>query len=277
MISFPNAKINIGLNVLDKRPDGFHNIESILHPVSYCDVLEIVISDQLEFKSSGIDIPGDSSENLCMKVYHLIKSDHDVKPVSIYLHKVIPIGAGLGGGSADGAFAINMLNNLFELNLSLSEKLDYASHLGSDCAFFIQNKPAMATNRGEELSDVNIDLHGYKLILLSPDIHVSTAEAYSDVVPSGSSGQLTGAVCQPIETWKDTVKNEFEHSVFAIHPIMNELKASLYERGALYASVTGSGSALYGIFNHSDDVQIITSGLQATSSLSDDSVLAMEL
>ena len=248
MVTFPNAKINIGLNIVNKRPDGYHNIESCFYPVPWSDVLEIIESETLTFKSTGIEIPGNPLENLCLKAYHLIRTDHDIPPVSIHLHKVIPIGAGLGGGSADGAFMLRLLNDKFELNIS-NERLEaYASKLGSDCPFFIQNTPRMARGTGNEFSELSLDLKGYHLVLIYPDIHVSTKEAYSGIVPKRRDLKLGSILKTPIEDWRDQVYNDFEDSIFPKHPIIKEVKDSLYQQGAIYASMTGSGATVFGLF-----------------------------
>jgi 4-diphosphocytidyl-2-C-methyl-D-erythritol kinase len=184
MIVFPNAKINIGLNIIARRPDGYHDLETVFYPVKINDVLEVVEADKLSFESSGLDIPGRLEDNLCIKGYHLLKKDHDLPPVKIHLHKNIPIGAGLGGGSADAAFFIKLMNDKFGLGLSLERMEDYARVLGADCAFFIQSKPVFAFEKGDELEPINLDLSAYKIVLVMPDEHVSTAEAYRGVKPA---------------------------------------------------------------------------------------------
>lgn len=252
MIVFPNAKINIGLNVIEKRADGFHNIESIFYPVNeLTDVLEIIKQDNNEvgFTSTGIDIPQKEGEfNLCEKAYQLIKNDFDISGVKIHLHKVIPIGAGLGGGSADAAFTLKVLNDLFELDLSNEQLIEYAQKLGSDCAFFIKNKPIYAFNKGDEFDEIELDLSNHDIKIEYPDIHISTAEAYSGVVPKLSNQNLKELIAEPIENWKVSFKNDFEQSVFPNHPNIEKLKAKMYQDGAKYASMTGSGSAVFGIF-----------------------------
>ncbi|MCB9361360.1 MAG: 4-(cytidine 5'-diphospho)-2-C-methyl-D-erythritol kinase [Flavobacteriales bacterium] len=250
MVLFPNAKINIGLNITEKRADGFHNIESIFYPIfDLYDVLEIVKNDELKFTSTGIKIPGDKQNNLCLKAYYLLKQDFDISPVHIYLLKVIPIGAGLGGGSADAAFTLKGLNELFELNLMDDELMNYARKLGSDCAFFIKNKPVYAFNKGDEFEAVNLDLSTYKIKVEYPNIHIGTAEAYAGVSPKHSEKNIKELILAPIETWKNEIKNDFEDSVFTNYPAIKELKEKMYKEGALYASMTGSGSAVYGVFS----------------------------
>ena len=183
MITFPNAKINIGLFVTEKRQDGFHNLESIFYPIQWNDVLEAIPSDAFEFNTSGLAIDGDSDSNLCVKAYQLLKNDFDIPPIKAHLHKVIPMGAGLGGGSSDGAFMLKLINDLFELNLSTKQLQNYARQLGSDCAFFIENKPVFAFNKGDEFKEVDLDLKDNKLLCIYPNAHVTTAEAYGGIKP----------------------------------------------------------------------------------------------
>lgn len=249
MILFPNAKINIGLNIISKRPDGYHNLESIFYPLAIKDALEVVEADELQFSSSGINIPGNADDNLCLKAYHLLKKDFTELPlVNIHLHKHIPIGAGLGGGSADASFFIRLLNQKFGLGMENFQMEHYASKIGSDCAFFIQNKPAYALEKGDQLSPLDLDLSNYFIVLVMPDFQVSTAEAYQGVYPAPVSAPLTELIKLPIEEWKLHIKNDFEPSVFSKYSAIARLKASLYESGALYASMSGSGSSVYGIF-----------------------------
>lgn len=252
MIVFPNAKINIGLNVIEKRVDGFHNIESIFYPVNQLtDVLEIVKHDSIgvDFSSSGIEIQRKEGEqNLCEEAYQLIKNDFDISGVKIHLHKVIPIGAGLGGGSADAAFTLKVLNELFELNLTDEGLIEYAQKLGSDCAFFIKNKPVYAYHKGDEFDEIELDLSAYQIKIEYPNIHISTAEAYRGVVVHPSHQNIKELVAEPIANWKNVLKNDFEQSVFPNHPAIEELKAKMYRDGAKFSSMTGSGSAVFGIF-----------------------------
>jgi 4-diphosphocytidyl-2-C-methyl-D-erythritol kinase len=248
MILFPNAKLNIGLNVVSRRPDGFRNLESCFYPVQWCDALEILPAEEPRFTLSGIPVPGNTDTNLCGKAYELLKADYDLPPVFMHLHKNIPIGAGLGGGSADAAFALRLLNELFHLDLSTTQLQDYARRLGSDCAFFIRNQPVFATERGDIFEDIHLDLSGYGCTVVYPDLHITTAEAYSQVVPQTPAQPLLAALQQNISTWKDTVKNDFEAALFPRYPVLGEIKVQLYQSGALYASMTGSGSAVFGIF-----------------------------
>lgn len=249
MIVFPNAKINIGLNIVEKRPDGYHNIESIFYPVKELyDVLEIVEANKLQFSSSGITIPGSESDNLCLKAYQLIQSDYKISPVHIHLHKVIPIGAGLGGGSSDAAFTLKALNQLFELNLTDDQLIGYARKLGSDCAFFIKNTPVYAFGKGDEFEAIVMDLTNYNIKIEYPNIHIGTAEAYAGVKPKPSSKSLKDLIKLPIENWKNSIKNDFEASIFLNYLQIKVLKEKFYNEGAIYASMTGSGSAVFGIF-----------------------------
>ncbi|MFN8336590.1 MAG: 4-(cytidine 5'-diphospho)-2-C-methyl-D-erythritol kinase [Cyclobacteriaceae bacterium] len=256
MISFPPCKINLGLNVISKRSDGYHNLETCFYPLPLTDALEILPTDTLSFNLSGNAIPGDAADNLCLKAYKLLQKDFDLKPVAIFLHKVIPSGAGLGGGSSDGAHTLRLLNNLFKLNLTTEKLKSYALQLGSDCPFFIEDKPMLGTGRGEVLTEIDVNLHGKFLVLVKPDIHVSTAEAYGGVLPTvpptGIKEILEG---QPVGAWKDVLINDFEKSVFAKHPLIGAIRQQLYQHGALYASMSGSGSSVFGIFEKPVDLK----------------------
>ncbi|MBL4653154.1 MAG: 4-(cytidine 5'-diphospho)-2-C-methyl-D-erythritol kinase [Flavobacteriales bacterium] len=248
MITFPNAKINIGLNILRKREDGFHDIESLFYPIGLSDVLEVVKSNEFEFSSTGLDIPGNSDSNLCVKAFRLIQQDYEIGNVKLHLHKVIPMGAGLGGGSADGAFCINLLNDLFELNISLENRLKHATQLGSDCAFFIENKPVIATGRGDVLTSTTLDLSGKWIALVNPSIHIGTIDAYREVAIRKPKSDLKKQIAKGLNTWEENIFNAFEKSVFQKYSKIEEVKNNLYQLGAEYASMTGSGSTVYGIF-----------------------------
>ncbi len=251
MILYPNAKINIGLFITEKRPDGFHNIESCFFPVALHDILEIIPSEEsTSFNSTGIDIPGSPDDNLCLKAWQLLKKDFDIPQVKIHLHKQIPIGAGLGGGSADCAFTFIALNELFDLKLEIAQLEEYAGELGSDCTFFIRNKPAYATGKGEKLEILPYsDLDKYNLILINPGIHIPTGEAYSGIIPQEREVFLPEILKDNIATWQDKVTNDFEKSIFRNHPEIKEIKEDLIKRGALYASMSGSGSSVFGFFD----------------------------
>ncbi len=257
MISFPNAKINIGLFITEKRADGFHNLESCFFPIPWTDILEIIPDKSLTFTSSGISIPGDAESNLCIKAYQLIKEDFNIPFVNIHLHKNIPIGAGLGGGSADASFTLKMLNEMFELSIHDEKLEEYARQLGSDCAFFIKNKPVFAYEKGDIFKPLNISLKNKFIVLINPNIHISTREAYSGVKPQKLSFDLHNILenNEPIN-WQNKVHNDFEDSIFPNHPTIQQIKKDLYEQGALYAAMTGSGSTLFGIFENEIDTII---------------------
>lgn len=249
MIVFPNAKINIGLQIIEKRKDGFHNIESIFYPVfDVFDVLEVIENETLSFTSSGINIPGNPNSNLCVKAFHLLKKDFNIPFVKIHLHKVIPIGAGLGGGSADAAFLLKALNTLFQLNLNTAQLINYARKLGSDCAFFIENKPVYAFHKGDEFEAIDLDLSSFQIKIKHPAIHISTATAYGGIVPAPSKINGKEAIKKPMNEWKNWLFNDFEKTVFPQHPAIEKLKNEMYNQGAIYAAMTGSGSAVFGIF-----------------------------
>ncbi|MCK3686372.1 4-(cytidine 5'-diphospho)-2-C-methyl-D-erythritol kinase [Maribellus sp. YY47] len=251
MISFPNAKINIGLNVVSKRADGYHNLETVFYPVKLADALELVESEKTAFSSSGIQIDGAPENNLVFKAYKLLQQKFDLPPVHLHLHKIIPFGAGLGGGSADAAFTLKMLNECFSLDLNEDQLEKYAANLGADCPFFIRNKPAFAHGIGDQFKPIELDLTNYELVLLKPECSVGTADAYRNIVPRKSEFDLQKIAQLPIEEWKHRIKNDFEKSVFPQYPQIESLKNLLYDMGALYASMSGSGSAVYGIFRHS--------------------------
>lgn len=257
MILFPNAKINIGLNITEKRPDNYHNLESIFYPIPIKDILEIVesSSDETHLHLSGIIIDGDSNDNLIMKAYRLLAADYDIPKVDIYLEKIIPFGAGLGGGSSDAAFTLKALNQLFSLNLSIETLELYAAKLGADCPFFIQDKPVYATGIGNLFEPINLSLKGTFMVLIKPNVHISTKEAYSLIKPKKTSISVKEKIKQPIETWKDSIYNDFEYSVFPQHPIVQDIKEKLYTNGAVYASMSGSGSSVFGLFDHKVDLK----------------------
>ena len=246
MIVYPNAKINLGLNILRKREDGYHDISSVFYPVKECvDVLEIVKSDNFEFTKSGIEIP--NGENICEKAWNLLHTDFEIGNVKIHLHKQIAIGAGLGGGSADASFTLKALNKLFELKLTNIELEKYALQLGADCPFFIDNKPKLVEGIGEKMTSVDLDLSEYEIRLINPNIHISTKEAYTDVVPRIPKKSISDVIELPINEWKDKLRNDFEDSVFLKYPKLKSIKEILYNEGSLYGSMTGSGSFFYSI------------------------------
>lgn len=249
MLTFPNAKINIGLNITEKRPDGYHNLETIFYPIELCDTLEFVQAEEAKFSYSGLEIEGDSDNNLIMKAYRLLKEEFDLPAINIHLHKAIPMGAGLGGGSADAAFMLKMLNDEFNLGLSSIELQQRATKLGADCPFFIDNKPVLAKGIGNIFESTEVNLSGYHIVLIKPNVHVSTAEAYGGCKPQRWATPLEEAIKQPITEWKDCIFNDFEKTVFIAHPELAKIKEMLYEKGAIYAAMSGSGSTIYGIFD----------------------------
>ncbi|WP_236652762.1 4-(cytidine 5'-diphospho)-2-C-methyl-D-erythritol kinase [Chitinophaga vietnamensis] len=249
MIVFPNCKINLGLYVTGRRADGFHDLETVFYPLPVNDALEVLPAPALQFSSSGIAVPGDAADNLCLRAFHLLQQDFpDLQPVQIHLHKHIPIGAGLGGGSADAAFMLQLLNNKFQLGLDEQQLIAYAAQLGSDCAFFIPNKPCYATGRGEVLEPIALDLSGYSFLLVYPGIHVNTAWAFRQMTPQMPAHPLKEMIQLPVADWKEVVKNDFEAPVFSAHPVLGSIKEKMYEGGAIYAAMSGSGSAVVGIF-----------------------------
>jgi 4-diphosphocytidyl-2-C-methyl-D-erythritol kinase len=261
MIAFPQAKINLGLSVIRKRNDGYHDISTLMYPLPFCDVLEILpsASGKVSFKQTGLLIGGKNEDNLCLKAWAFMEKKYQVPPCSIHLHKAIPWGAGLGGGSSDAASTILLLNDLFNLQLNPAALTETAASIGSDCPFFISGKPAIASGRGEVLQEIMPDLKGVYLMLIKPAFGVSTAEAYAGVKPSGKEMGIEKIVLGSKEHWKDKLKNDFEESVFAKHPELAVIKNHLYTNGAFYASMTGSGSAMFGMF----EKEIEISGIPA--------------
>lgn len=248
MIRFPNAKINIGLHITEKRSDGFHNLESCFYPIPLNDLLEIIPAPQISFEIGGTHVPGNTDTNLCMRAYELLKWDYKLPSIRMYLHKMIPVGAGLGGGSADAASTLHLLNDQFNLALS-TEKLEmYARQLGSDCAFFIQNRPLYCIEKGDQFQEIDVSLSGYTIVLVYPNLAISTAEAYANVRPHQPPQPLRTLLQAPIATWRKTIHNDFETSLFGRYPVLATIKQELYQAGALYASMSGSGSTIYGIF-----------------------------
>lgn len=248
MILFPPAKINIGLNIIQKRTDGYHDLETIMIPIPLYDILEIKENDTFVWQQSGIAIDSKLENNLCYKAYQLIKKNYNIPPIYMHLHKHIPMGAGLGGGSADAAYVIRGLNTLFQLDIPLDNQRKIAEQLGSDCPLFLEDEAKLATGKGEILQQTALDLSGKFLLLVKPEIHINTAEAYGGVHISGENGKLIDQISQPITTWKGSIKNDFEVHLFERYPELALIKNQLYELGATYASMSGSGSTIYGIF-----------------------------
>lgn len=249
MVSFPNAKINLGLNVISKRTDGYHDLETCFYPVDWTDILEIIPSSSFQFSSTGLSIDGNADSNLVVKAYNLLKIDFDLPPVHIHLHKIIPMGAGLGGGSADAAFTLQQLNETFSLGQSQGSLENYAAKLGSDCSFFISGMPKLGTGRGEVLSPISVSLKEKFIVIVKPNVHVSTAEAYAGIKPRPSDISVKEVLeNKSVSEWKTLLKNDFEESVFAKYPVIAQVKRDLYHHGAVYACMSGSGSSVFGIF-----------------------------
>jgi len=256
MIVFPNCKINLGLNIIRKREDGYHDLETVFYPLNFFDALEIVNAakektDDCNLTVSGIHVDAPAPENICIRAYRLLKKDFPQLPaVDIYLHKAIPVAAGLGGGSADGAFTLKLLNEKYQLGISARLLSDYALQLGSDCPFFITNKPCFATGRGEKMEEITLNLSAYKMIVVNPGIPVNTAAAFSRISPARPEKSIKKIISEPVEQWKDQLINDFEKVVFEQHPLISEIKQTLYDAGASYASMTGSGSTVFGLFKN---------------------------
>jgi 4-diphosphocytidyl-2-C-methyl-D-erythritol kinase len=255
MVIFPNCKINLGLNILQKRADGFHDIETVFFPLPVTDALEIITSENTtQFKNTGIPA-GENENNLCLKAYGLLKKDYPQLPeINMHLHKAIPIGAGLGGGSADAAFTLLLLNKKYELNIPDSKLSGYALQLGSDCPFFLLNKPCIASGRGEIMEEINLSLSSYKILLLNPGIHINTKEIFQQIKPAFPPKRIKEIIHQPIDTWKRELTNDFEKIVFVLYPQIEKIKESFYQHNAIYASMTGTGSTVFGIFDKSDEL-----------------------
>ena len=254
MICFPSCKINLGLRITQKRADGFHALETVFFPISIKDALEITIEPDVNaapitFTSSGLKINGEPSDNLCFKAYGLLKKDYPTIPnIKMHLHKQIPMGAGLGGGSSDGAFTLVALNQLFNLQIPGDKLIQYALTLGSDCPFFILNSAAYAIGRGEILKPINVNFDGYTIVIVNPGIAISTKLAFSLITPKIPDANLAAIIQQPVSTWKDVLINDFEQPIFNSYPELVNIKKTLYQKGAVYASMTGTGSTVYGIF-----------------------------
>lgn len=258
MITFPCAKINLGLNIVSKRPDGYHNLETVFYPIPLTDALEIKYMDEkfpsespCDLKITGNDIDCNEEDNLVIKAYQLLAADFQLPRVHAHLVKRIPTQAGLGGGSSDAAYMIRLLDERFRLNIGIPEMERYAAKLGADCAFFITADPSYAEGIGDVLMPVDVPgagLGGYYLAVVKPSVAVSTRDAYAAIVPKTPAKCCRDIVRQPIETWKDELVNDFEAPIFAMHPELAAIKQSLYDAGAVYAAMSGSGSALFGIF-----------------------------
>jgi len=256
MIDFPSCKINLGLNITEKRLDGYHNLETVFYPVKWTDALEIIEGGSQPFQLlvSGLKVGGNTEENLIFKAYKLLSETCKLPPLKVYLHKVLPMGAGLGGGSSDAAFFLKLTNKQLKLNLSTEKLTEMARKLGADCSFFIENRPVFAKGRGDEFESIGFDLSKYHILVVYPGIHSNTKEAYEGVHPQKPQKSIKAILQQPIETWKNELVNDFEKSIFKKYPEIEELKNTLYKNGALYASLSGSGSAVFGIFKEKPEI-----------------------
>jgi 4-diphosphocytidyl-2-C-methyl-D-erythritol kinase len=249
MIAFANCKINLGLHVTEKRADGYHNLDTVFYPVkNLYDVLEIKESAEFSLHQSGITVQGDLSKNLVYKAYELLQKQFGLPGVETHVHKAIPMGAGLGGGSADASFMLQLLSDYFDLKLSKTQLLDFALQLGSDCPFFIYNTCCSAHGRGEVLQELPLDLSAYSICLIKPPVHVSTAQAFAGITPLARQYFLSEAILQPIHTWRNTISNDFEQTIFGLYPEFESIKQGLYDAGAIYVSMSGTGSTVFGIF-----------------------------
>lgn len=248
MLTFANAKINLGLFLTEKRADGYHNLETVFYPIQIKDAIELVDAEETSCLIKGLDIPGNAADNLCLKAFQALQDDFNLPHQQIVLLKNIPIGAGLGGGSADASFVIKLTNQKFGLGLSEEQMEGYARKLGADCAFFIKNQPVYAFAKGDEFKEYKIDLSNYFLVLVKPSVHVSTADAYSGVSVSKPANDLRQSLQLPVSEWKYLVFNDFEPSVFAKYPGIKQLKEQLYQAGATFALMSGSGSSVFAIF-----------------------------
>jgi 4-diphosphocytidyl-2-C-methyl-D-erythritol kinase len=251
MIAFPSCKINLGLRVIEKRTDGFHNIESVMYPIGLHDLLEVITASDgvFEFNQTGLELPGNDKDNLVVKAYHLLMGEYNLPPVKIHLHKIIPAGAGLGGGSSDAAFMLKLCNSFFNLGLKDDQLENYAGRLGSDCPFFIKNVPVVATGRGEQFSPLNTELKSKWLVIAVPDVHIDTPSAYSWIKPDNSGYSPSEVIKLPISQWKGKLLNDFENPVFERFPAIGKLRDNFYRHGAVYASMTGSGAGVFALFN----------------------------
>ena len=258
MVVFPNAKINIGLQVVGKRADGYHDLETIFYPVRLKDALEVIdqpddASADVLYSHSGHPVDVSTTDNLCSKAFHLLKQDFPLLPaVNIHLHKNIPMGAGLGGGSADAAFMLSLLNNKYQLGLSHDQLISYALTLGSDCPFFILNKACFATGRGEKLEALQLDLSSHRILVVNPGIHINTGLAFKKIIPARPRFHLQEVIGYPVIEWRTYITNDFETPVFKEFPVIKHIKDQLYDAGAVFALMSGSGSTVYGIFNHTE-------------------------
>jgi len=259
MVFFPNAKINLGLNILRKREDGYHELETIFYPIGLKDGLEFIENKQnkIIFTNSGLPLNIDPEENIIVKAYRLLAADYSLPGLDLHLHKVIPFGAGLGGGSSDAAFLLKGLNDFFELGLFVSQLKKYAVKLGADCSFFLENKPAFACGIGEQLQNIDFTLNGYFIVLVKPPFGVGTKEAYAGIKPSLPKKSLLDSIQLSQDNWQNCIVNDFETSVFNLYPEIAEIKSKLIDHGAVYASMSGSGSSVFGLFKIEPQISAI--------------------
>ena len=255
MVIFPNAKINLGLYITQKREDGFHNLETIFAPIDLCDILEFVESKEFKFTNSGLQVNVNTTDNLCVKAYNIIKQEYKIPNILIHLHKVIPFGAGLGGGSSDAAFMIKGLNKLFDLKISIEKQKEIALQLGSDCPVFIENKAIYASGRGELFIGIDF-IHNYNIVVIKPKVFVSTKEAYSLIKPKKREFSLIEIYKKANKNWTNGFENDFEKPIFKKYPIIAQIKEQMYQNGAFYSSMSGSGSAVYGLFESEPDLNL---------------------
>jgi len=251
MVTFPNCKINLGLNILQKRDDGYHNIETVFYPLPIYDALEVISSPihETNFNNTGI-FTGEHENNLCLKAYYLLKKDFpELPPINMHLHKAVPIGAGLGGGSADATFTLLLLNKKYNLNISEIKLYEYALLLGSDCPFFLFNSACLASSRGEILEPVKLSLSGYKILIINPGIHINTKQIFKKITPAVPCRKIREIIQQPLSVWKNELVNDFEKVVFPAFPEIKKIKEKMYQQGAVYAQMTGTGSTVFAIFN----------------------------
>jgi 4-diphosphocytidyl-2-C-methyl-D-erythritol kinase len=253
MLRLSYAKINLGLHITEKRSDGYHNLQTIFFPIKWTDIVEVIPANTLRLYVSGINPCANDEDNICLKAFRLLQHDFCLKGADIYLHKHVPVGAGLGGGSSNAATVLLAVNEVFSLNMNTEQLLPYAAQLGSDCAFFLYSQPMAATGRGEILSPIDISLQGYKLLVVKPEISVNTAQAYQNIVPCKDRPSLWEIAALPVEKWRHRLTNDFEDSVFAQYPLLAQIKADMYRQNAVYAAMSGSGSAIFGIFRSIPD------------------------
>ena len=255
MVVYPNAKINLGLNITEKRPDGYHNIESVFLPIQLCDTLSIIENPKFEFIQSGIKLDSEPENNLVVKAFRILEREFKLPPVSIQLEKNIPFGGGLGGGSSDASFCLKAVNSLFDLNINDDKLAEYSKKIGADCPFFIYNKPSLVKGIGDIITPIDINLNDYILVLVKPDFGVPTPLAYKNIQPQKSAYPINEVISKPIELWKNKLSNDFEFSVFKLFPELKEIKEKLYSLGAVYASMSGSGATMFGLFRGNQNVK----------------------